>query len=146
MLYQVGPVTVDTFPFSADEMSRSGLADLPAKPVMGTRPPREFMGPGEDKVTLSGQLLPSKIGGLTELAALQSLRDAGTQVPVMRGDGTMLGWYAISGISERHTDLLRDGVGFRVRYTLDLVRVGGEPSRSSGSGIVGMLLSLFEGL
>jgi uncharacterized protein len=64
----------------------------------------------------------------------------------MRGDGRMLGWFAIEKVSEQHSDLTRLGVGFVVRYTLDLVKVDtdGAVGGDQAGGLVGMLLNLFE--
>lgn len=140
MLYQFGAVQMDTYPFSADEVSRNAGADFAVKPVIGSLPNREFMGEGDDELSISGQLLPSKIGGLTELETLHALRRAGEQLPVMRGDGVMLGWFAITRIQEEHKDLERNGVGFTVQHTIDLVRIGPE---GASRNIIGTLRSLF---
>lgn len=140
MLYQIGSLTLDTRPFNADQMERTASADFAVKPIIGGLPGREFMGEGDDKITLSGQLLPSKTGGLTSLEAAHAFRKAGAQLPVMRGDGKMYGWFAIEEVSETHTELMRSGVGFIVQHSIALVKV--EPS-GAASGIVGVLLSLF---
>lgn len=148
MLFQIGPLTMDTRPFNADAMARSGGADIATKALMGTMQGREFMGEADEKVSLAGQLLPTKIGGLSELDMAYSLSRSGTLVPVLRGDGTSFGWFAIERVSEQHADLTRYGVGFTVKYTIELVKVpdSGKLDQQQGAGIVGMLLSLFEGL
>jgi phage protein U len=60
----------------------------------------------------------------------------------------MLGWYVIEKVSEQHSDLTRFGVGFVVRYTLNLTKVStdGAVGSSQAGGLVGMLLNLFEAL
>lgn len=145
MLYQIGPLALDTRPFNADSMSRSGGADLAVKQLMNALQAREFMGEADEKITISGQLLPTKIGGLTELEMAYAMSRSGTPLPVMRGDGKMFGWFAIESVSEQHADLGRHGVGFTVKYSLDLVKVDPDPAGGGASfGIVGILLSLFE--
>lgn len=148
MLFQIGPLTLDTAPFNADSFNRNAGADLAVKAIMGGRQAREFMGEADENISLTGQLLPTKIGGLTELELAQSLSTSGTKVPVMRGDGRMFGWYAIEKVSEQHTSLTRYGVGFVVRYTIDLVKVDTDGAAGGGQagGLVGMLLNLFEDL
>lgn len=141
MLYQIGSQTLDTRPFNADEMTRSASADFAAKALIGTLPGREFMGEGDDKLTLSGQILPFKVGGLTELEVLHGFRQSGQRLPVMRGDGKMFGWFAIESISESHRDLMKDGVGFRVMHTISLIKVGPE---GASPNIISGLLSLFD--
>lgn len=148
MLFQIGPLTLDTIPFAAESFSRNAGADLAVKPVMGGLQPREFMGEADESITISGQLLPTRLGGLTELELAYSLSTSGTKVPLMRGDGRMLGWYVIEKVSEQHSDLTRFGVGFVVRYTLSLTKVStdGAVGSSQAGGLVGMLLNLFEAL
>lgn len=142
MLYMIGTLVLDTRPFSAETMSRLAGADIVVKPVAGGFQPKEFMGEGEDEISLSGRLLPSKIGGLTELETAHEMRRAGTQFPLMRGDGSRLGWFAISKISEKHTELTRDGVGFVVDHEIAMIRTA--PDTGAGLQVILGLLSLFE--
>lgn len=140
MLYLIGALSLDTRPFSVDEMQRSSSADYAQKPVMGGMIAREFMGEGEDKITLSGQILPFKTGGLTELELARQLMLAGQSLPVLRGDGARLGWFTIDKISEGHKELMRDGVGFFIKHSLELTKVSPEGASPS---VIGTILSLF---
>lgn len=140
MLYQIGSLTLDTRPFNIDNASRSASADFATKALIGTLPGREFMGEGDDNLSLSGQLLPFKTGGLTELEVAHGFRRSGQRLPVMRGDGKMMGWFAITAIQEDHSELSRFGVGFVLRHSISLVKVGPEGASPS---IIGTILSLF---
>lgn len=142
MLYQIGTLTLDTMPFAAEEMGRRATSDFAVKPLVGRLPGREFMGEGEDSISITGQLLPSKIGGLTELETAHTLRRSGQALPLMRGDGKAYGWFVIDEIREEHRGLDRQGVGFAVKHTISLTKV--EPPAAAAAGnIVGTLLSLF---
>lgn len=140
MLMQIGAVTLDTRPFSADAVDRVASADFAEHALIGSLKGREFMGEGDEIVTVSGQILPGKIGGLTELETLHGLRRAGQAVPLMRGDGRMLGWFVITQVRENHEDLERDGVGFKVQHSITLAK--SSPAQASSS-LVPSLLSLF---
>lgn len=142
-LYVLGGVVMDTRPFNADKFERRASADLVQKAVMGGLQPSEFMGEGEESLTLSGQLLPFKTGGLTELDVLDEMRRTGARFPVMRGDGKRLGTYAITDISERHRELMRDGVGFVVKYSVSLRKV---QASYDGGAVIAALLSIFQAL
>lgn len=142
MLYMIGTLSLDTAPFNADEMDRTAGADFAVKPIMGGLQGREFMGEGDDKITLSGQLLPFKTGGLTHLEAAHGFRRSGTRLPLMRGDGKSFGWFVIESIKESHSELMRDGVGFVVKHTIEMTKIAA-PSASAGGNLVGQLLSLF---
>lgn len=142
MLYMIGAVQVDTFPFSVDGASRSASADIATKPLLNGLKGAEFMGEGDDKLYLRGQLLPAKIGGLGELEALRALMSQGAGSPVMRGDGTRFGTYMITDIRENHKHLLRDGVGAVVQVSISLKKVPAE--RSAGTQLIPALLQLFD--
>ena len=144
MLFLLGGLAVDTMPFNVDAVSRTARADLATKPVMGGLAPSEFTGEGEDVLTLSGQLLPLKIGGLDELEIADEMRRTGARFPLMRGDGKRLGWRAITRISERHRHLMRDGVGFTVHHTIQMRKV--QPEAGDGQQVIAGLLTLFDAL
>lgn len=144
MLYMIGTLALDTRPFAVNEMSRNADASIVAKPLIGAAPGKEFTGQGEDDITLTGQLLPTRIGGLDELEVLHQMRRAGTRFPLMRGDGWRYGWYAITRISEQHRGLGRDGVGFAVEVTIMMTKT--EATDGAGQQIISGLLSLFETL
>lgn len=140
MLYSIGALTLDTRPFGVDEVQRTGTVDFAEKPLIGTMPSREFMGEGADKITLSGQLLPFKTGGLTELELAKSMMLAGRPLPVLRGDGARLGWFTIDKISEGHKELMRDGVGFFIRHSMELTK---DRPDAASPAVIGTILSLF---
>lgn len=142
MLYQIGPVTVDVFPFNASEVERDGATDYAKKELLGRLPGREYVGEGDETLTLKGQVLPTKIGGLGEIEALHGLRRAGEQIMVVRGDGAVLGWFAVENVKESHEHLGADGVGQVVKHEIKLVRVD-PPGGEAGAGLLGLLLSLF---
>jgi len=142
MLYMIGAVQVDTFPFSVDGVSRSGSADIATKPLLNGLKGAEFMGEGDDRLNMRGQLLPAKIGGLPQLEALRSAMNQGAALPVMRGDGTRLGTYMITNLRENHDHLLRDGIGAVVKVSISLKKVPAE--RSAGTQVIPALLQLFD--
>jgi hypothetical protein len=141
MLYWIGPLALDTRPFSIDEVQRTASADFAAKPLIGALQRREYMGEGDDKLTLSGQLLPFKIGGLDTLETVHRLRLSGAPQAVQRGDGKRLGYFVIESVSETHREIMRDGVGFFVQHSIALIKV---PSETADVNQISNLLSLFD--
>ncbi len=141
MLYMLGTLTIDTRPFSIDEMQRNASAEIASKALINAPLGKEFTGEGDDEITLSGQILPAKIGGLVELEIVHEMRRSGTRFPLHRGDGTRLGWFAITSVTEHHSALTRSGVGFVVKHTITMTRV--QPDAGSGQQVISGLLSLF---
>jgi uncharacterized protein len=144
MLFQVGPVTIDTFPFSVDSVEREAEADFATKDLLGRLKGREFVGEGDDKFTLKGKIIPSRqmLNGLPELEMLHGARKAGEALFVMRGDGSAIGWFVIESVKESHEMLGRNGVGQVISHEMKLTRVDG-PGGDSAFSLIGSLLSLF---
>lgn len=141
MLYLLGAVTIDTKPFSIDSMERESGSSVASKPVMGGRERKEVTGEGEDTITLSGQLLPFRIGGMSELETLHDMRRKGQRFPLMRGDGYRFGWYYISEIAETHSEIARNGVGHVIAHRITLNQA--DEDGGDGQQVISALLGLF---
>ncbi len=142
MLYMLGALMMDTFPFNVDKVEVSGRADWAKKPVMGGIRPGEFMGDGGKTLNLSGQLLPIRIGGLVELEIADYMRRTGQVFPVMRGDGKPMGNYFIKSTKQTHKVLERDGVPFVIDYQIVLNQ---EPDEIPlAVGLIPDLISVFD--
>lgn len=141
MLYMIGPVTVEVFPFNADAVTVDGTTDYAKKDLLGRLPAREFVGEGDETLTLKGQVLPSKLGGLSAIEALHGLRRRGERLFVMRGDGAVKGWYAVEHIAENHEMLGPNGVDQVVKHEVKLVMVD-PPDSDAGGGIINDLIGL----
>ena len=142
-LFVLGAVVMDTRPFNADKFDRTASADLVSKAVMGGLKPSEHMGEGDDEITITGQLLPFKTGGLAEFDVLDEMRRTGARFPLLRGDGKRSGTYAITSLSERHDHLMRNGVGFTVKYSVSMRKVQDD---YDGGALIAGLISIFESL
>lgn len=142
MLFFVGALEFDTRPLNADKTARKAKPDFAVKPLVEARQAREFMGPGDDVITLSGQLLPFRTGGLAAVDRAYDYMERGSAVLVMRGDGKSFGWRQIDAIDEGHEELMRDGVGFVVDYSLALHRV--DPP-AAGGDFLASIISIFGG-
>lgn len=86
------------------------------------RPASQFLGPGEDKITLSGTLVPELVGQYSAITTLAKMADAGEAYLLMRGDGMIFGKYTIDGIAERQSAIIGNGMPRVVGFTLELVR------------------------
>ena len=140
MLYMLGALRVEVWPFNVHEVSQSGETDYAVKPVVGTEPPLEYVGEGANEMSLSGRLFPYELGGLDELALLEQMRASGRPQYLMRGDGRPLGWFAIQSVSARSSYLGRHGVGRQVDVSISLRRASAPPATAYFS----LVASLFR--
>lgn len=144
MLFMLGALSIDVYPFNADTVMRSDSADIASKPVLSGLKAAEIMGPGDNTITLRGQLLPSKIGGLGEFESLREHKNKGARLPLMRGDGTRLGTYMITRIHENHRQILADGNGGVIRHSVTLKQVPEDRAGIGGGQTIPALLELFN--
>ena len=130
MLMMLGPVQFDVVPFNTSDYSRGHEAGFAEKPVLGTRPPLEFVGEGPETWTIKAKLFPEKFGGMGQMELLYQARSSGRPQYLMRGDGAVMGWVVIVSVQERATYLDRKGVGKVIEVDISVKRCG---SPSSGS-------------
>lgn len=90
---------------------------------IGARPARQYLGPGDDTITLPGLLVPELCGSTLSLDALRIMADSGRAWPLVEGTGRIYGLYVIESLSETRTLFFRDGAARRIEFTLKLARV-----------------------
>ncbi len=139
MLYALGPLDFEIAPFNTHEVDRSHAADFAAKELVGRRKGHEFVGDGDERITMRGKLFPHKFGGLTSLDVLNAIRDSGAPQFLMRGDGAALGWFLVEHVTEKSSYLDANGVGRQIDVEIELLR--DEPP--SAESFVAVLFSLF---
>lgn len=95
----------------------------PSNSRIGRRPARQFLGPGDDTITLSGTLYPEITGGRVSLALLAHMADTGKAWPLIEGTGVFYGLYTIESLSETGTTFFPDGAARKIDFSLKLARV-----------------------
>jgi phage protein U len=143
MLYMIGAVEIQVWPFNAHDVSQSDEADFAEKAILGRRQPSEAVGEGAGTLKLSGRLFPQKFGGLDEAEVMDAQRQAQRAVPVMRGDGVPLGWYVITQFDRKSSRLDAQGVGRVIEIEVSLRKTDG--GGLVGAGAVAAMLSQLLG-
>ena len=90
---------------------------------IGTNPARQYLGRGEDSLTLNGVLLPGLVGSPLSLDTLRTMADTGKAWPLVQGDGRIFGLWVIESLSETRTLFFRDGAARRIEFNLKLSRI-----------------------
>ncbi|WP_258867920.1 phage tail protein [Alkalilimnicola ehrlichii] len=75
---------------------------------VGERPVYQYLGPGEDTLTLNGVQLPEFTGGRPSLDLLRIMAEQGKAWPLIEGTGYIYGLWAITGVEETASAFLRD--------------------------------------
>jgi len=112
---------LQTVPYQS--LQRSVDYRWPSNSRIGQRPTLQFLGISEEKITLSGVLMPEITGGRLSLLALNVMADEGKAWPLLEGSGTLYGMFVVNSISETRTEFFSDGSARKIEFTLTLTRV-----------------------
>ena len=97
---------------------------------VGERPASQFVGLGEDRITLTGTLLPIFTGGRLSLDLIRAMAKTGKAWPLIEGSLRMYGWYVIESINETSSVFMSTGHANKIEFTLTLKHVDKpDPSR-----------------
>ena len=138
MLMTLGAIKFEVYPLNATDLSHNHETVFAEKPVLGVRPPLEWVGDGPEAWTIRARLFPRRFGGLGDLTKLYQARTAGSPLYLMRGDGAQMGWVVIDKVTERSSFLDGDGVGRVIDVDISV--------RRSDAPSAGSYFSVFSGL
>lgn len=110
-----------TLPFQS--MQRDAEYRWPSNSRIGKRDAFQFLGVGEEKITLSGELYPELTGGKLTLTAVRLMAEEGRAWPLLSGNGMIYGMYVINSVSETGAEFFTDGSPRKITFNLALTRV-----------------------
>lgn len=95
----------------------------PSNSRVGARPSYQFIGPGEEKITLSGVLMPEITGGRVSLELLEKMADTSKAFPLIEGSGVFYGLFIVGKISKTKTEFFNDGAARKIEFSAEFTRV-----------------------
>ncbi|MHC8326009.1 phage tail protein [Pseudomonas sp. LB1P83] len=101
---------------------------------VGAAPARQFVGRGDDAITLPGVILPELAGTTLSLDALRLMANTGKAWPMVEGSGRIYGLWVIDSLSETKTVFFRDGTPRRIEFNLSLKRIDDDSIDLIGAG------------
>lgn len=122
MLMSLGMFQFEIGSLPYQELARSRAWRFGRTERFGTGAATQFLGPGEDKVTLSGALLPTLAGRFSSIETLAAIADEGKALPLTSGTGEILGNFTIDQLDYRGSTFTVDGVPRRGDFTVTLTR------------------------
>lgn len=113
-----------------DELKRATAWRHPSNSRVGARAARQFVGVGDDTITISGWIAPELTGSYASVAELRAMGDSGQAFALVAGSGEVFGQFVIESLNETGTLHYQDGTPRRIAFDLQLTRVdddqGGE--------------------
>jgi phage protein U len=112
---------LDTIPYQ--ELQHQQGWRYPSTSRVGRRPARQFLGPDDETITLSGVLLPELTGGRLSLDVVEAMAGQGCAWPLIDGSGVIYGTFVIESLNRTKTVFFSDGAPRRIEFQLTLKRV-----------------------
>jgi phage protein U len=90
---------------------------------VGERDAHQFLGPGDNTITLSGWMAPAFAGDPASLDDLEEMGDAGDAYVLVEGTGRIYGQFLITNLTKGKNTFLDDGMPQRIDFSVSLKRV-----------------------
>lgn len=103
-----------------ERMKRKTAWRWPGQDLIGARPQKQFMGPGEDSITIEGTIFPHFRGGLRQVPMMRAEAGRGVPLNLTDGLGDYWGRYVITSIEEGKEAFLGDGAPRKIDFTIEL--------------------------
>lgn len=134
MLLAIGMFVFEVPNLLFDQLKRRRNWRHPTSERVGARAASQFVGVGEDTLTLSGVLAPGVMGRKDALEDLAAMADQGRSWPVVDGDGFVYGAFVILDLDETKRELLENGQATLIDFTVNLQRVDDDEGDTSATG------------
>lgn len=123
-----------TFKFSIytaayQELNRTTNYKWGEQAVFGGWDDLQYLGPGEDAISLTGVVYPEFKGGTGQIDDLRALASTGQPQLLVSGTGRILGYWAIGIITEGQTKMAAFGVPRRQEFTVNIRKFSDTPRR-----------------
>jgi hypothetical protein len=91
---------------------------------MGRLPAKQYLGPGDDTIDLSGVIYPHHAGGLKQIDSMREEAGKGEPLILVDGLGNVWGKWCILSIEETQSRHMGNGVPLKQEFRLKLDRYG----------------------
>lgn len=105
---------------SYQELSRSTSWRHPSNSKVGDSPAYQFIGKGEDTITLKGEIYHELTGNRIMLDVIRSMADTGKAYILIEGTGKIYGLVIIDNFEETRSYFFKDGAARKTEFTITL--------------------------
>ncbi|WP_107497939.1 phage tail protein [Thalassobius sp. I31.1] len=125
MLLGFYPFMLDTAAYQ--QLKRTSTYRWKQQDRIGRKPAQQYVGPGADQITLSGEILPHWKGGYQQLDMMRLQASRGKPLILLEGyGGFVLGDWVILRIDETKSELMADGSPRVIKFSMTLKEYGGD--------------------
>ncbi len=118
MILGMFPFALETTPY--ESFTRDNSFRHVSSERVGLSPRYQYIGAGEEPITLSGTLYPEISGGDISLEMLRAMAYTGLAWPLVEGTGRIYGMYVITALKQTRAEFFNDGKARKIDFTLSL--------------------------
>lgn len=123
MLMTLGLFVFELKSLPLKQLQRSANWRHPKSERVGERAARQFLGPGDETIDLSGTLMPEITGGPSNLDMVREMADQGKAWGLVDGNGSVWGQFVIESVQDTRSEFLPTGEARKIEFSLKLVRL-----------------------
>jgi phage protein U len=105
------------------EFQRSMQWRHPGNSRVGARPAYQYIGPGEETISLSGWIATELAGSPLSLTVLEQMANTGKAYTLIGGMGVVHGVFVIEQMTENKTIFFSNGAPRRIDFSISLKRI-----------------------
>lgn len=121
--------SLNTAAFS--EMNRDIKYKWASQDRFGTHEALQFLGVGEETITLPGTIITSFRGGTGQVSRMREMARKGEPQTLVDGRGSVLGRWVIEGVEEKASEFFSNGAPRKQEFTLKLRHYDGGDYKSA---------------
>jgi phage protein U len=129
---------------SYQELQRQTSWRHPSNSRVGNTPAYQFIGKGEDTISLNGDVFPELTGYQKPMDLLRNMADTGKAFILIEGTGKIYGKVIINSVQETRTVFFRNGGARKISFSIQLTIV--EDTMKKLIGPMGQMLASLGGL
>lgn len=114
--------SVDTAAYSS--LTRDTAYRWAAHECPGQTAKREYMGPGDDRISLPGTVYPAYAGGLGQVDAMRDAAAQGKPLLLVDSRGVIWGYWCIEHVRDTQRHFLPGGIPRKIEFTLEMTFYG----------------------
>lgn len=122
VMMAVGPFRFSLETAAYDELERAQSWRWASVDRLGSRPAKQYLGPGDDSIMLRGCIYPHYRGGLGQVEKMREAADMGVAHHVVDGNGRVWGDYVITDIREGQRVFFSNGAPRLQTFDITLSR------------------------
>lgn len=131
MMMLLGPVIFSVENSAYEQLQRNTQYQWSSQPRLGHSvlknlgiggPAYQFMGPGDESISLNGTLYPQFSGGPLRVSLMRLTASLGIAMPLLDGEHFFYGRWLIENVQETRSVFFQDGNPRKIEFSLSLKR------------------------